>query len=1342
MFGFDSPISRIVGVASGIFNSPYAFVWGAMSGEKANAEKWDKMGPGERVATAVGTAIGSAKESMTEKGAWGYERKDYYEQRLGKKYRNAKDWLPFLIDDIATMQAETEEAYGDELRMLGVDPTPYVPPEKASKLRNWLKSKKVLNFIGPAIDTTLDLISDPALILPEAVSLAELRVPKHFIKKVDPKIIKEITKLESLEKDQKAILQARLLWDIKERAKYKVWQDNMFKDLANGKVDYLLPEGQGSKLMDGVHEVINGKPSSYIEGVPAGPKTKISTAAVEKAKELGRVSTTDRRIAETKRLWNETFETLRRGNTKFNSIDDVTADAHFFPNGNDPINQGRLFTQQEQVNDMRKWEMHYRKGASDLEKQGKLEESMIAAHQAQFHREAAEEGEKALKALQIERFNIPKPPTKVKPKSTFKTQLKNLKDESGLAHINVAAPIAGAAFGIEKDEEGHYRYNFAKGIAGAVGGAVIARSISTGLAGKNVIPYKDLLKKNRNWGKIAGMTAKPEKKTLLSFTTSGVFARAKEKAFDLVLDRFMTLKKKGGSVDAYNKAITFSSHKEQISSAFRTLKKRLQPIRHLEVEFSHYINAKRAWQRAKLGIKNPNNVTVREAADAMAEILENIKSRGENVKEFLTSVDEFQKWLHDEILKPSLDNGIINKKMYDAMKDKFYVTFEILDNMPDMDKFAFVDIAPEYFSLPNQKIFYRMKGTEKKLGDTIESTIKKFITAKGTIARNRVASTLIEGLPESEKVIVARSKKHFWKLKNAGKSVTLKAKAPGLDTVSYFKDGRVQKYLIDEDLARAMKQLNPKQAPKVVHALNAIFRKTATTAYLPFTVRNAFRDAFMAYNTAPVFGGGKTGFLRDVPVFFKEWIKGAVEGIKHEFLGSSNIIKEYIKSGGGFGFVGEFRLSKAARSSLFVPKPGIKQVLKAGGKVIKSPLDFIEKISSVVELAPRVAVYNVAKFRGKTLSEAAILARQSTIDFNRGGRWLKYVNQWIPFINARFQGRLTVARAVLKDPKRTFPKLFTSVVLPGAATYAWNRVHYDKYYDDIPEPIKQNYFNFIYGTTKDDKGRIVPKYLSISKGDVGQIVWNPLEYALDKAMDKDPEKGLKFLINYMSDVSPIEFAREGELSGTKALSSITPPFIKGVIENTTNLNFWTGNEIVPWYMSRNKPDELIYKSNTPESYKKMSLFFAKHLDWHWSPLMIQNLASDLFAGYGREGMSLEAIKRNLKGTIIRTYGGGKERKAWIVIKDIENGYISSVGWAAELAKKGKVMEAIKLMQNWNKNLSKQIKEYNKTYDGPLRDRGGLHKSYFVTPEKMRNIIKSGRIRNKRSAIQKKLTGRR
>jgi hypothetical protein len=114
--------------------------------------------------------------------------------------------------------------------------------------------------------------------------------------------------------------------------------------------------------------------------------------------------------------------------------------------------------------------------------------------------------------------------------------------------------------------------------------------------------------------------------------------------------------------------------------------------------------------------------------------------------------------------------------------------------------------------------------------------------------------------------------------------------------------------------------------------------------------------------------------------------------------------------------------------------------------------------------------------------------------------------------------------------------------------------------------------------------------------------------------------------------------------------------------------------------------------------------------------------------------------RGLTGRIIKTVGGEKENQAWTTIKDIENGYITTRAHAIELVKNGDRKAASKLMSEWNKGLSGQIKAFNKKFKGSgIKEKGGLRQSYLFTPQK-RKFILIGK-KKRQTPLERKLSKR-
>lgn len=840
--------------------------------------------------------------------------------------------------------------------------------------------------------------------------------------------------------------------------------------------------------------------------------------------------------------------------------------------------------------------------------------------------------------------------------------------------------------------------------------------------------HKELMANSPEWQKVHGMVGEKPKASLKEAVTEGL-----KTANERLLDRFLRLKKV--SLKTYRKARTYQSYADVAELKFNVLKGGLhKKVRGQELLFRDYISAHRALNRAERGFKNPNKVTAKDASKTISLIETEFVNRGGKVADLRNSFNNFQKWADKYMLEEFKTEGLISPEAYRDIKknNKWYATFDVLEKMPeDIHKVQGLS-GREFFSVGQQKVIKKIVGTEKLIADPIEATIGKFASAQQAIAKNRVARTFVED-PNTQGMLrrVAESDKEFAILKNSKKNPVRRGDwdVNEFDTINVFRNGRGETYLAPKEIADAMKQLSPKQAPRVIMAINNVFRKSATTLYVPFTISNIMRDSLMAYTTAPVYRGV------DVALYAKDLGKGAYEGFKHEFLGKSDLTRQYLEHGGSFGWTGTIREGAGkAKVQLFKGNT----VVDIGKKV--NPVKFIENVSSAVELAPRLAVFDRALKRNFKINDAAFMAREATIDFNRAGTWTRAVNLYVPFLNARVQSRVVLAQALKKNPKQTLSKAFVSTVVPGMASYAWNKLYYAKEYEDIPEWIKDNYFCTIIGMDKDERGRTVPKYIAIAKGDVGQMAWNPIEFAFEQQWKKDPKAMYKFMVNYLSDISPIDFAREGEISGSKVLSGITPPIAKGIYEGVANVNLYRGKEIEPHWMQKTKPPELRYYKSTPEVYKKLAMAL-KDTMFATSPLKLQNFASNIFAGYGREGLDPKAMLRGITGRLLKVRGGEIESQATAVYKDIETGYNTARAYAQKAVEDNEPDLARQIISKWNDGLSDLIQEFDDKFaDKGLIERGGIRKSFRFTADKRRNILR-GKPEDDRSYIEKKLSRR-
>src|SRR5690606_44472 len=97
-----------------------------------------------------------------------------------------------------------------------------------------------------------------------------------------------------------------------------------------------------------------------------------------------------------------------------------------------------------------------------------------------------------------------------------------------------------------------------------------------------------------------------------------------------------------------------------------------------------------------------------------------------------------------------------------------------------------------------------------------------------------------------------------------------------------------------------------------------------------------------------------------------------------------------------------------------------------------------------------------------------------------------------------------------------------------------------------------------------------------------QIFYNPLEYTLEYVRKGEPSNFAKLALEWMSQLAPIPFTRDGELSTSQFLSGALPPILRTPAELSTNKSFFTGRQIVPRRLEQVAPTEQ-YDDKTPHA---------------------------------------------------------------------------------------------------------------------------------------------------------------
>ena len=542
-------------------------------------------------------------------------------------------------------------------------------------------------------------------------------------------------------------------------------------------------------------------------------------------------------------------------------------------------------------------------------------------------------------------------------------------------------------------------------------------------------------------------------------------------------------------------------------------------------------------------LKEQNINDLRRAAVAMRDVeLESRGIRGSNTGNALKNLEKLKSELGEEKMKAVgetlnklykyqdemvekylVKTGVISKSAYDSMraKNQFYVPFKRV--MDDVDEFlGFVPQTRSAGSVSGQTVIKGIKGSERQIVDPIESILESTYKMVGLGKRQGVARTIVSLKDKLPKGMIQKAT----------------GSVGNRPTISLFENGKVQKYLVPEDVAEAAKGLSEESLNSIVKILSVptqVFRATATGINPEFMVPNVARDVQSAFVNAGL------NPLR--------WVQGLAHMIKKD-----EIYKEFLKSGG-----------KTSRIS--IDRPMLKQtvagITSGKGFVIKKPSDILKVLQGAGEYSEqptRIAVFEQKYLKGlkqglskeESAIRAAGWAQEGTVNFARRGAKTQSVNAIYAFLNARAQGVDRLVRTIKNDPVGATFRIGLITQVPAIAGYAWNR-QFDSYYDDrvvSPTDRRTNFIIMLSDTPIPQLGGA--QFIKIPKGDIGKLA-NPTEEFLRFAENKGGDVK-KALFDVVRGFSP--FDNIGDLIPT----ALRPP-----VEATVNKSFFTGYPIVPEY---------------------------------------------------------------------------------------------------------------------------------------------------------------------------------
>jgi hypothetical protein len=286
----------------------------------------------------------------------------------------------------------------------------------------------------------------------------------------------------------------------------------------------------------------------------------------------------------------------------------------------------------------------------------------------------------------------------------------------------------------------------------------------------------------------------------------------------------------------------------------------------------------------------------------------------------------------------------------------------------------------------------------------------------------------------------------------------------------------------------------------------------------------------------------------------------------------------------------ELHMKKIQQTIADATAVGAAKTLAGVKKGVKKTIEAIEDVNSVFENSIRLAVYKNALEAGVTRDEAANMARNVTVDFNRKGELGPTFNSLYAFFNAAVQGNTQLLRSLTNvkgGPITLAQKAALGMVAIGFMRSLYNSAMADddedgkSFYDKIPDHVKQRNMVFMNPVDNRSYGLIPLPYGYSFFDNIGATVADVMRG------QKDATEAGGFLFGgILNNFSPIPVNMQ---TTENFLTSFVPTVFKPAADLLANRNYF-GSEIFNEPFVRGEAYSANPRFSTPQVYKDIAVW--------------------------------------------------------------------------------------------------------------------------------------------------------
>ncbi|EJI3337883.1 hypothetical protein NEU51_004771, partial [Escherichia coli] len=558
------------------------------------------------------------------------------------------------------------------------------------------------------------------------------------------------------------------------------------------------------------------------------------------------------------------------------------------------------------------------------------------------------------------------------------------------------------------------------------------------------ILYPEDIRKGPYYSRTSSLT--PEE------TIASRFVRQMQDKFQVLKAVQENIRKTGGKIDDSNNAYMAEElFHGKAENDLNVMKERyVQPLAKLladykiaQADLDEYLYARHAPERnahiAKINPKMPDGGSGMTNAEA-AEIMQRVRNSGKQAQyDRLAGIVDDMLARRRELIREA---GLEESGVVDAWQNayRYYVPLK----GQDVDGVVSLPRTGKGFTIGGRESRQAM-GRASRAQSPSTQAIQDLSESLIRNRKNEVGNAFL-------KLVQDNPDKDYWQVFTDDKPDTMRAIAERVDPETgetrrevverpvpmammadrYFttkKDGKTYYIkLHDPRLMRAMKNIGPETSNAVIRTLGKVnrFLATVNTSYNPeFLVSNFIRDVQTAVMNLKAEQGRSDGKLKGLDNLSALAVvkdsRSAMSAVYASLRGKTltgngaqwqKVWKEFVEDGGKTGWfnMGDLEGQQKEMDRLVsLAKGGWKgQSIGAWN----SFLNLVEDANGAVENALRLSAYKHARDAGLSRQQAASLAKNMTVNFNRRGEQGALMNSLYMFANASIQGTANLVRTL------------------------------------------------------------------------------------------------------------------------------------------------------------------------------------------------------------------------------------------------------------------------------------------------------------------------------------------